>query len=148
MVYMKEAKSPILVVDAIIERDGKMVLIERKIEPFKGMLAFPGGHVKYEETIEDATRREVKEETSLNVELVDILGVYSDPNRDPRYHTVSMVFIAKPINGNLRAGSDAKDARWFKIYEINPNKLAFDHGKIFKDYLRWKKEKRTYWSSR
>jgi len=139
---------PVLMVDAIIEKEEEIVLVKRKSNPFKGMLALPGGHVEYGETIEEAVRREIKEETSLDIELIDILGVYSDPKRDPRYHSVSVVFVARPIGGRIEARSDAKEAKWFKIYEVNSDELAFDHGKIFKDYLKWKKKRKTYWSSR
>ncbi len=141
-------KSPILVIDVIIEKDGKIVLIKRRNEPYKGKLALPGGKVEVGERVEETTIREAREETSLDVELTDIMGVYSEKNRDPRWPSVSIVFIAKPLRGSLKSGSDAEGAFWFEPDEIDLNEVAFDHKKIITDYLKWKKEKETYWSTK
>lgn len=141
-------RNPIPVVDAIIEKESKLVLINRAIEPYKGKLAFPGGHVDYGETVEDATAREVKEETSLDVRLSDILGVYSEPGRDPREHRMTIVFVAEIIGGSLKAGSDARFAGFYDMRKLNKDDLAFDHFKIIEDYLKYKKHKGTYWSTR
>ena len=84
-------------VDAIVERDDKLLLVKRKKDPFKGSLSFPGGKVDIGEKVEDAVKRELREETSLEIELTDILGVYSDPARDPRGHRISVTFIARII---------------------------------------------------
>lgn len=81
-------KNPIPTVDVIIEKGDKIVLVERSIEPFRGKLALVGGHVEYGETVENAAVRETREETGLNIELTDILGVYSNPKRDPRGHRI------------------------------------------------------------
>jgi 8-oxo-dGTP diphosphatase len=135
-------------VDTIIEIEGKIVLIRRNSEPFKSMLALPGGKVEFGETVENAAIREAEEETSLKVRLKEILGVYSDPKRDPRGINVATVFIAEPIEGNVRAGSDAKEIFLLKPDEIEFDKLAFDHKKIVQDYLKWKKKKGTYWSTK
>lgn len=135
-------------VDIIIEKDDKIVLIKRGSDPFKGMLAIPGGYMELGETIENAAKREAKEETSLDIELIDILGVYSDPKRDPRKHSVATVFIGRSIGGDLKADSDAKEAFWIDINEIELHKLAFDHKKILTDYLKWKIEKETFWSTK
>ena len=89
----KQSNNPIPVVDVIIQQDSEVLFAKRKKEPFKGYLGLPGGFVNIGETIEEAARREVKEETSLDIELTDILGVYSDPQRDPRGHIMSTVFI-------------------------------------------------------
>jgi ADP-ribose pyrophosphatase YjhB (NUDIX family) len=144
----REYKNPIPTVDIIIEKDDKVVLIRRKNEPFKGKLALPGGFVNEGELIEDRAIKEAKEETSLDVELKEILGVYSIPSRDPRGHLISIVFIAKPIAGRVKGGDDATEANWFEIKDEILNELSFDHKKILTDYLKWKKEKKTYWSTR
>lgn len=144
-----EQKNPVSVVDAIIEKDGKVVLIQRGKEPFKGRLALPGGHVKYREMVEDAVVREIKEETGLEIEPLEILGVYSDPQRDPRDpNRIDTVFIAKLISGEPKADSDAKEAGFFDPEKLKKEELAFDHFQIIGDYLKYKKQKRTYWSTR
>jgi len=144
----KKYKNPIPMVDIIIERDDKIVLIKRGTEPFKGMLAIPGGYMELGETIENAAAREAKEETSLIVELIDILGVYSDPKRDPRKHSIATVFIGRPNKGNLKADSDAKEAFWMNVDEIESHEFAFDHKKILTDYLKWKEKKEAFWSTK
>lgn len=120
-----------LAVDVIIRDPGGVVLIKRKNEPFKGRWALPGGFVNYGERVEDAATREVKEETGLRVKLGKLVGVYSDPKRDPRGHTVSACYLARRAGGRLRASSDAQEARIFKL--IPWRKLAFDHARILKD---------------
>jgi len=141
-------KNPIPTVDAIIEKDDKIVLVKRRNKPFKNIFVLPGGFVEHGETVEQAAIREAKEETGINIRLEEILGVYSEPDRDPRGPTISIAFIAEPISGELKAKSDAKDARWIRPEEIDPNSLGFDHRKILKDYLKWKKKKGTFWSSK
>lgn len=123
-------KTPLLTVDALIIYEGKFVLIRRLNPPFKNQFALPGGFVEIGETVEAATVREAKEETGLDIELVRLLGVYSDPSRDPRGHTVTVCYLARGF-GKLKAGSDAKDIRLFGINEIP--KLAFDHNKIIEN---------------
>jgi 8-oxo-dGTP diphosphatase len=129
-----EQKGPWLTVDAVIEYpDEKLVLIRRKNPPFEGMWALPGGFVDVGETVESACRREVKEECDIDVELTGILGVYSDPKRDPRGHTVSVVFRARYLAGELKGEDDAREARLFSREELKDIELAFDHGDILKD---------------
>jgi len=144
----KKYKNPIPMVDIIIEKDDKIVLIKRGVEPFKDMVALPGGYMEVGETIENAVKREAKEETSLEIDLIDILGVYSNPKRDPRKHSIATVFIGKPIKGNLKGGDDAKEAFWVDINEIEAHEFAFDHKKILTDYLKWRKKKETFWSTK
>ena len=115
--------------DAIIIHKGKLLLIKRKCFPSKGYYALPGGHVEYDETIEAACIREVKEETGLKVKIVKLAGVYSDPGRDPGRHAISICYICKPLTEKLKAGDDAMDAGWFDIKKL-PGKIAFDHRKI------------------
>jgi ADP-ribose pyrophosphatase YjhB (NUDIX family) len=148
----KQHKNPIPTVDTIIQKDSQILFVERKKDPFKGFLVFPGGFVNEGEKIEDAALREVKEETSLLVELVDILGVYSDPARDPRGHIMSTVFIGKISSNNkdeAKAGDDARALKWVDIDNVDRQNLGFDHKKIISDYNKWRQSNRgTYWSSR
>lgn len=120
-----------LTVDAIIPYQGKIVLIKRLNEPYKGFYALPGGIVEYGERVEDAVLREVEEETGLRGKIHSLVGVYSDPDRDPRGHFVSVCFIVIPKGGELKAGSDAKEVGLFSLDDLP--KLAFDHEKMIKD---------------
>jgi|Deesub1362A_J573_1020465.scaffolds.fasta_scaffold00350_11 8-oxo-dGTP diphosphatase len=140
-------EAPALTVDIIIERDDKVLLIKRKNSPFKGQWAIPGGFVECGETTEEAAIREAKEETGLDVKVESLLGVYSDPSRDPRGHVVSICYIAK-AKGKEKSGSDAEDARFFNIEEISNLKLAFDHGKILEDYNVLRKMRKSITSKR
>ncbi len=130
--------NPVPTVDIIIEldRSGKIVLIKRRNPPYG--LAIPGGFVDYGERVEDAAVREAKEETGLDVSLKYLLGVYSDPKRDPRQHTISTVFVAS-ASGSPRAGDDAKEVVVVRPDEI-AEPLCFDHSQIIADYLKKKKE--------
>ncbi len=128
---MDKFTGPALTVDAIIQYpDDKIVLIRRGNDPFKGMWALPGGFVDVGETVDIACVREVKEECNIDVEIEKILGIWSDPTRDPRGHTVSIVFITNFIEGNLKGCDDAKEARLFGRGEIKSIDLAFDHSEI------------------
>lgn len=131
-------ESPVLAVDTIIEVEEGVILVKRAKEPFKDKYAIPGGHVEGNETVEGAAVREAKEETGLDIEIKKILGVYSEPRRDPRGHYVSVVYICKKLGGELRAASDAKEAKIFSIESLP--ELGFDHKKIFEDYKK-KKQK-------
>jgi 8-oxo-dGTP diphosphatase len=124
---------PLLAVDVIIDIGGRIVLIERKNPP-PGW-AIPGGFVDVGERVEDAAIREMREETSLEVELVDLLGVYSRPDRDPRGHTVSIIYVGR-AQGVPRADDDAKNAALFPP-DAPPAPLAFDHAEILADYRRY-----------
>jgi 8-oxo-dGTP diphosphatase len=123
---------PFVTVDAIIEVQKGIVLIERSNPPFG--FALPGGFVDYGESLEQAVRREAREETGL--ELLDLrqFHTYSDPSRDPRFHTVTTVFAAR-AEGMPTAGDDAAAARVVRIEEIGGLRFAFDHGQVLKDYL-------------
>ncbi len=127
-----DTQSPVLATDIIIEfPDGEIILIERKFDPFKGQWAIPGGMVEIGETVEQAAVREAKEETGLDVKLDRLVGVYSDPKRDPRGHVVSIVYHATPVGGAMKADTDAADIRRTADYHTLP--LAFDHSRILKD---------------
>lgn len=131
---MTAQRNPALTVDIIIEIHGGIVLIERRNPPFGW--ALPGGFVDYGESLETAARREAKEETGLEVTLVEQFHAYSDPGRDPRQHTVSVVFIAT-ASGTPTAADDAKNLGVFKRDGL-PMKLSFDHGRILDDYFRYR----------
>ncbi len=126
---------PRLTVDTVVLNDGEVLLIRRGRPPFKEHWALPGGFVDLGETVEDAARRETKEETDLDVTLIGLLGVYSDPQRDPRGHTTSVVYLARPAEGTdprgAKGGDDAAQAKWFPLGE--PPRLAFDHDQILAD---------------
>jgi ADP-ribose pyrophosphatase YjhB (NUDIX family) len=124
-------RNPIPTVDIIIENKGGIILIKRRNPPFGW--AIPGGFVDYGESLEQAAIREAKEETSLDVELIAQLGAYSEPDRDPRFHTISVVFRAK-ANGNAKAADDAVELDIFKENTL-PENIAFDHRKILSDYF-------------
>ena len=125
-------RNPLPTVDIIIEVEGGIVLIERKNPPHGW--AIPGGFVDYGETVEAAAVREAKEETGLDVRLTGMLGVYSDPDRDPRHHTISTVFIAS-ADGLPVADDDAADAGVF-TGEALPENIVFDHREILTDYFK------------
>jgi 8-oxo-dGTP diphosphatase len=134
-----EQRNPVPTVDILILLPGRgIVLIERRHPPHGW--AIPGGFIDAGETAEQAAVREAREETGLEVVLTGVLGVYSDPRRDPRLHTMSVVYTAVPVDpSRLEAGDDAGSARVFPVGEW-PSPLAFDHGLILDDYLRlWKR---------
>jgi 8-oxo-dGTP diphosphatase len=122
--------TPKLTVDAVIILNSKIVLIQRKNPPFKGKFALPGGFVEIGETVEEAVVREVLEETGLIIEIVKLLGVYSEPSRDPRGHTVSIVYLATG-KGVPRADSDAEGVCLFDLQEMP--EMAFDHNRIIEN---------------
>ena len=132
-------KTPYLAVDGIIklydenEEFQGIVLIERLNRPLG--VAIPGGFVDIGETVENAVVREMKEETTLDITIESLLGVYSDPSRDERFHTASIVYICKAY-GTPKAADDAKEVYVYKIDEIPLEKLVFDHKKIILDFLK------------
>ncbi len=129
-------------VDVIIDVGGRIPLIKRGSPPFKGYWAIPGGIVEEDETVEEAAVREAREETGLEIERLRLLGVYSEPGRDPRGRSVTIAFAARVEGGEPVSGSDAADVALFDPTDL-PGGLAFDHGKILKDYLSSKERKRT-----
>jgi 8-oxo-dGTP diphosphatase len=128
---IKQYRNPFPTVDIIIEIQGGIVLIERKNPPFGW--ALPGGFVDYGESLEVAAVREAREETSLEVSHLRLLGCYSDPGRDERMHTISTVYIAVG-HGEPQAADDAVNLKIFKISDL-PEVLCFDHAAILADYL-------------
>ncbi|HEX5978717.1 MAG TPA: NUDIX hydrolase [Nitrososphaeraceae archaeon] len=148
----KHYKNPTPTVDAIIQKNSQILLIERKKEPFKGYLVLPGGFVNEGERVEDAAKREVKEETSLDIVLLEILGVYSEPGRDPRGHVMSTVFIGEISKVSYKvdaiAQDDAAAIEWLNIEELVNTRFGFDHRRIIIDYIKWKQFGGTFWSSK
>jgi 8-oxo-dGTP diphosphatase len=142
-------KNPAPTVDIAITDGKRIVVVKRGREPFKGKWALPGGFVEYGETVEDAAAREALEETGIEVRLMSILGVYSAPDRDPRNHHISIVFVATALNGEPKGGDDAADATWRNLDSLRIGDLAFDHDMIIDDlrhYLEDRKE--TFWSTK
>lgn len=127
-------KSPRVTVDVLILYQQKLVLIKRKNPPFKGEYALPGGFVEVGETVEQAAIREAKEETGLEIDLIKLLGVYSDPNRDPRGHTISICYIAKG-SGEIRPSTDASEVLLCSLEKAVELSLAFDHSWILGDAM-------------
>lgn len=130
---LERSSGPWLTVDGIIEKAGKVLLVKRGRPPFKGSYALPGGFVESGETVECAVVREILEETGLKTTISRLAGVYSDPKRDPRGHTVSVVYELDIKGGKLMGGDDAAEAKLFPLEKMPP--LAFDHEKVMKDYL-------------
>jgi 8-oxo-dGTP diphosphatase len=126
-------KTPALTTDCVIfDNEGRVLLIARKNEPFKGSYALPGGFVDLGETVEAACRREIREEVGIEVGDLTLVGAYSDPKRDPRGHTVSVAYLALlPRAFAPHAGSDAEGAEWVKDWR--KLSLAFDHANIIGD---------------
>ena len=131
-------RNPVPTVDIIIELVDRphrpIILIERLNSPFGW--AIPGGFIDYGELAEVAARREAQEETGLAEELVEQFHVYSDPSRDPRQHTMSVVFLAM-AKGEPRAGDDAKNIGIFEFWRI-PDNLCFDHDRVVRDYWQYR----------
>lgn len=131
----KPPVTPLLTVDVVIEltdRPGRPIVLIARKHPPPGW-ALPGGFVEVGETLEAAARREAREETGLDPRLTALLGCYSDPRRDARGHTVSVVYLGE-ARGTPRAADDAKDVGVF-VPEQLPSPLAFDHARILRDYL-------------
>lgn len=127
-------RNPIPTVDIIIELIDRphrpIVLIDRQNPP-EGW-AIPGGFVDYGESVEAAAQREAQEEIGLPVNLIEQFQVYSDPQRDPRQHTISIVFLATAV-GQPQAGDDAKSVQVFELWQL-PTNLCFDHDRILREY--------------
>lgn len=126
---------PYLTTDCVVfDEQGRVLLIRRKYDPFRGHYAFPGGFVEVGETVENAARRELKEETGLDAGELRLIGVYSDPQRDPRHHTVTVAYLAAVTDPKPVAGDDAAAAEF--VADAENEKLAFDHDRILLDALK------------
>ncbi len=129
---MAGPETPKLMVDVVIPTEEGVVLIRRGSDPFVGQWALPGGFVEVGETVEAAAVREAAEETGLVVELAHLVGVYSEPERDPRGHNVSVAFLARVLGGELLASTDASEV---SVLDPGAVDLAFDHRRIVDDAL-------------
>ncbi|NVM18106.1 MAG: NUDIX hydrolase [Candidatus Lokiarchaeota archaeon] len=130
---MSKPITPLVAVDAVIKyQENFIVLIRRKNPPFKGELALPGGFVNIGETVEAACVREAYEETNINVNIINLIGVFSDPKRDPRGHNLSIAFLCEPFTKTETpiAKDDAQSLEILQVSEIESLKLAFDHKDI------------------
>jgi len=124
--------TPALTTDCVVfDERGYVLLIRRGNEPFKGSYALPGGFVDVGERVEDSCRRELSEETGLHVGELRLIGVYSDPGRDPRGHTCSVAYLARVGRAEVTADDDAAAAEW--VADWRREKLAFDHAQIIAD---------------
>jgi 8-oxo-dGTP diphosphatase len=124
--------TPALTTDAVVfDAQGRVLLIRRKNPPFAGGYALPGGFVDVGETVEEACRRELKEETGIEAGALELIGVYSDPRRDPRGHTCSVVYLTRVKDAPPKAGDDAAAAEW--VGDWRNLTLAFDHALILRD---------------
>ena len=130
---MAGPETPKIMVDVVVpSEEGRILLIRRGTDPYEGYWALPGGFVEVGETLEEAAVREAEEETGLEVEIVRLVGVYSDPDRDPRGHNVSCAYLARTQGGELSAATDAAEAAFLDPSTVD---LAFDHEKIISDAL-------------
>jgi 8-oxo-dGTP diphosphatase len=132
---MPAPKTPLLAVDCVVfDGKGRVLLIRRARPPCKGRYALPGGFVDVGETVEAACRRELAEETGVKAGRLRLVGVYSDPRRDPRGHTCSVVYLARVLRAAARAGDDAAAVEW--VADWSKLRLAFDHAAILADAAR------------
>lgn len=133
---MPKPITPLLTVDTVILFNNKkdIVLIRRKNPPFKGELALPGGFVDVGETVENACIREAKEETNIDVRIIELIGVFSDPKRDPRGHNVTIALLCEPVSKKEKpkALDDAASLEIVSLSKMSSMKLAFDHMEIIK----------------
>ena len=128
---------PKLTVDALWISRGRILLVRRGRDPFRGRWALPGGFVEAGETTESAVERELREETGLSARPVGIVGVYSEPGRDPRGPAVTIAYRMRGAAGSPQGGDDAEMARWIPVDRLPP--LAFDHDRIVLDGIRPRK---------
>ncbi len=124
-------RKPALTVDGVLFKDHSILLVKRKHVPYQGAWALPGGFVEYGEKTEDAVIREVFEETNVRTKIHSLIGVYSDPHRDPRGHTITIVYLMTHVDGDPHAGDDASSVKFFKMNSLPT--LAFDHAVIITD---------------
>ncbi|MFQ5837503.1 MAG: NUDIX domain-containing protein [Thermoplasmata archaeon] len=127
-------KVPLLAVDGLVLHEGKLVAIKRRYYPFQGLFCLPGGIVEYGETVEEAVVREVEEETGLKTKVASLLGVYSNPDRDPRGHVVSLAFELEVVGGELVSGSDATEVGLLSLDDLP--EMGFDHILIVEEFIK------------
>jgi 8-oxo-dGTP diphosphatase len=131
---MSLPETPLLTADCVVvDPDRGVLMVQRKNPPYKGYLALPGGFVEIGETVEQAARRELAEETGMKATKLSLVGVYSKPDRDPRGHVCSVAFLARVEPAEAEAGDDAEVVTWIK--NIDDVEIAFDHREIITDAL-------------
>ncbi|MEP6769565.1 MAG: NUDIX hydrolase [Acidobacteriota bacterium] len=142
--FYRRKKVPRVTVDAWIrDEKGRLLLIRRGRPPFTGRWGLPGGFLDWKERAEDCCAREALEETGLEVAVGKLLGVYSDADRDPRGHNVTILYDAAPLGGKARGGDDASEARWFSEKELEDVEFAFDHRRIVTEQLARRSRRRA-----
>lgn len=120
-------------IDALIVKNNTILLIKRGVEPFKNMWALPGGGIEFDQTAEDAIKKEIEEEVSLQVKSTRFLQIYADPKRDPK-QVITLSYLVE-TQGEPKAGSDASAYRFFPLNDL-PSEMAFDHKRIIQEYLK------------
>jgi len=126
-------KNPVLVIDGVLIENNKVLLVKRDIEPFKNFWVLPGGHVECGERVEEALIREMKEELGIEVKIKKLIGIFSDPKRDPRGCSVSAAFlIEKAEKREISLNFEAKEWRFFDLNNL-PSKIGFDHFEIIRE---------------
>src|ERR1700758_619847 len=137
---MMQADRPWISTDCVVfDEYGRVLLIRRKNDPFQGHYAFPGGFIEVGETAENAALRELKEETGIEANNLHLIGVYSDPKRDPRHHSITVAYLVSVQDQAAKAGDDAAAAEF--VQDATKEKLAFDHDIILRDALRLREGK-------
>jgi len=126
--------NPALAVNAIVSKKDKILFVKRSIGPFKGLWSLPGGFIEYDETVEEALVREVREETGLNVKPTKVVGIYSKPTRSPHKHIITICYICSIVGGRIKPSNESTEVNFLSIKNL-PEKLAFDHKSMVEDYL-------------
>lgn len=126
-------KTPVLTIDGIVLHEGKVLMLKRAIDPFKGHWVLPGMHAAYGERVEETAKRKFAKEIGVEVEIKDVFGMYSDPDRDPRYHTASVVYILQPKSADFKPHEGGEEIKLFQPDDL-PEKVGFDHRRIIEDF--------------
>ena len=129
------SRFPMIVVDGILVKDGRICLVKRSTRPFKNYWALPGGFVEKGETLQHAIVREVFEETGLRAKVLGFVNIYDSPKRDPRGHAVSIAFLLKRTGGRMKTSNETSEVKFFPESKL-PKNIAFDHRKIIEDALK------------
>lgn len=140
---MAKFKSPILAVDGVILKGSRILLTKRNIYPFSDFWVLPGGHVEYGERVEDAIKREMKEELGVSVRIKKLLGVYSAPKRDPRYHSVAVAYLLEIQRGKISLDWESKEYKYFPLNNL-PRKIGFDHREMINDLINKRRRRKKY----
>lgn len=131
----RKPKTPFVTTDGIILKRDKVLLVKRNPPPFSGYWTLPGGHVDYGETVETAIKREMREELGVEVKIKKIIGVYSDPKRDPRYHAISVIYLLGKGKGKIKLDWESSEYKYFPLNKP-PKRIGFDHKKVLKNLKR------------